>query len=270
MSIYHFVSPEKYIYILCHNGWTNWGTDPVSTSKWPSEPQFCERYSCRWRKLARNGHKTTILVGRWGRLPIDDEYAALLRRRLNLWYRGCNQEVPSLNSVWAVFKWFSFKPASGWDKVPLSAMVYGVLFLSSISTCVYVWHASVDILSGQLVAAQDPDFSINSLGVKKSYVNPSQLLSLGGVWRLSTLPAGHDVYVLPYAIKWCGLSIVNCFRRWILFFAIFWFSLRENHNKMNEHLLFWKHLCAYINVSWHWLARTSLQWAVFFLLFKST
>ena len=78
---------------------------------------------------------------------------------------------------------------------------------------VYVWHASVDILSGQLVAAQDPDFSINSLGVKKSYVNPSQLLSLGGVWRLSTLPAGHDVYVLPYAIKWCGLSIVNCFRR---------------------------------------------------------
>ena len=101
-------------------------------------------------------------------------------------------------------------------------------------------------------------------------MNPSQLLAVGGVWRLSTLPAGHDVYVLPYAIKWCGLSIVNCFRRWILFFAVFWFSLRENHNKMNEHLLFWKHLCAYINVSWHWLARTSLQWAVFyFLLFNS-
>ena len=102
-------------------------------------------------------------------------------------------------------------------------------------------------------------------------MNPSQLLSLGGVWRLSTLPAGHDVYVLPYAIKWCGLSIVNCFRRWILFFAIFWFSLRENHNKMNEHLLFWKHLCAYINVSWHWLARKYIiAMGGFFLLFKRT
>ena len=71
----------------------------------------------------------------------------------------------------------------------------------------------MDILSGQLVAAQDPNSSIKNLGVKQSHVNPSQLLSLGGVWRLSTLPAGHDVYVLPYAIKWCGLSIVNCFRR---------------------------------------------------------
>ena len=83
-------------------------------------------------------------------------------------------------------------------------------------TYVYGWHASMDIMSGQLVAAQDPDCSksiVGSWGVKKSHVNPSQLLSLGGVWRLSTLPAGHDVYVLPYAIKWCGLSIVNCFRR---------------------------------------------------------
>jgi hypothetical protein len=28
-------------------------------------------------KLARNGRKTAILAGGWGRLPIDDEYAAL-------------------------------------------------------------------------------------------------------------------------------------------------------------------------------------------------
>ena len=30
------------------------------------------------RKLTRNGRKTAILAGRWGRLPIDDEYAALI------------------------------------------------------------------------------------------------------------------------------------------------------------------------------------------------
>ena len=97
-------------------------------------------------------------------------------------------------------------------------MLHGVLlfmlFLSSICAHLFtIWHARADILNGQLVAAQEPDFSIKSLGVKQYHVNPSQLLSLGGVWRLSTLPAGHEVYVLPYAIKWCGLSIVNCFRR---------------------------------------------------------
>ena len=34
---------------LCHNFWTNWDLDPVSTSKWPSEHQFCERWkhSCQ-------------------------------------------------------------------------------------------------------------------------------------------------------------------------------------------------------------------------------
>ena len=85
-------------------------------------------------------------------------------------------------------------------------MLHGVLlfmlFLSSICAHLFtIWHARADILNGQLVAAQDPDFSIKSLGqgiitslgVKKSHVNPSQLLSLGGVWRLSTLPAGHEV-----------------------------------------------------------------------------
>jgi hypothetical protein len=31
------------IYVLCHNYYTNQNLDPLSTSKWPSEPQFCER-----------------------------------------------------------------------------------------------------------------------------------------------------------------------------------------------------------------------------------
>ena len=34
--------------------------DPLSTAKWLSELQFCERYSCSWQKMARNGHKTDI------------------------------------------------------------------------------------------------------------------------------------------------------------------------------------------------------------------
>ena len=29
-------------------------------------------------KLSRNGQKMAILAGGWGRLPIDDEYSALL------------------------------------------------------------------------------------------------------------------------------------------------------------------------------------------------
>ena len=43
--------------ILCHNFWTNWGSDMFSTSKWQSEPQFVEG-----GKLARNGQKTTMYI----------------------------------------------------------------------------------------------------------------------------------------------------------------------------------------------------------------
>ena len=36
--------------VLCHNFWTNWGTDTFSNSKWPFEPQLCEGYLCKWWK----------------------------------------------------------------------------------------------------------------------------------------------------------------------------------------------------------------------------
>ena len=39
------------ICVLCDNFWTNYDLDLFSTSKWPSELQFCERYLCRWRKI---------------------------------------------------------------------------------------------------------------------------------------------------------------------------------------------------------------------------
>ena len=40
--------------ILRHDFWTNWDLEPWSTSKWLSEPQFCERWTCKWQK---NGQK---------------------------------------------------------------------------------------------------------------------------------------------------------------------------------------------------------------------
>ena len=33
--------------VLCHNFWTNYDLDLFSTSKWPSDLQFCERGGCR-------------------------------------------------------------------------------------------------------------------------------------------------------------------------------------------------------------------------------
>ena len=41
-------------WVLCHNFYINWVLDLLSTSKWPSEPQFCERCLCSWWK---NGQK---------------------------------------------------------------------------------------------------------------------------------------------------------------------------------------------------------------------
>ncbi len=40
-----------FICVLCHNFWTNYDLDLFSTSKWPSEPCFCERYLCKRRKI---------------------------------------------------------------------------------------------------------------------------------------------------------------------------------------------------------------------------
>ena len=43
------------ICVLCHNFWSNQDVDLLSTSKWPSEPQFCERWTYIWQKRARYG-----------------------------------------------------------------------------------------------------------------------------------------------------------------------------------------------------------------------
>ena len=42
------------ICVLYRNFWTNHNLDQISTTKWPSEPQFCERWTYIWRKMARN------------------------------------------------------------------------------------------------------------------------------------------------------------------------------------------------------------------------
>ena len=43
-----------FCYIWVHEFWTNVDLDLLSTSKWPSEPQFCERWKYIWQK---NGQK---------------------------------------------------------------------------------------------------------------------------------------------------------------------------------------------------------------------
>ena len=42
------------ICVLCHNFWSNQNVDLLSTSKWLSESQFCERWAYIWQK---NGQK---------------------------------------------------------------------------------------------------------------------------------------------------------------------------------------------------------------------
>ena len=44
-------SRNRNICVLCHNFWPNYNLNLLSTSKWPSELQFCERYVCIWRKF---------------------------------------------------------------------------------------------------------------------------------------------------------------------------------------------------------------------------
>ena len=42
--MYVIGTANENIWILCHNFWNNQNLHPLSISKWPSEPQFCERY----------------------------------------------------------------------------------------------------------------------------------------------------------------------------------------------------------------------------------
>ena len=52
---------NRLIYVLCHNFWTNYDLDLLSTSKRQSESQFCKRYLENGKKLARNGKKGFLL-----------------------------------------------------------------------------------------------------------------------------------------------------------------------------------------------------------------
>ena len=38
------------ICVLCHKFWTNQDLDMLSISNWPSEPEFCERWTYIWQK----------------------------------------------------------------------------------------------------------------------------------------------------------------------------------------------------------------------------
>jgi len=51
------------ICVLCQNFWSNQNVDLLSTSKWPSEPQFCEIWTYIWQKMVRNGRTKAIYKG---------------------------------------------------------------------------------------------------------------------------------------------------------------------------------------------------------------
>ena len=51
------------ICIFCHNFYTNHNLDLFNTSKWPSESQFCERWTYIWQKLARGSLSKVIYKG---------------------------------------------------------------------------------------------------------------------------------------------------------------------------------------------------------------
>ena len=42
---------------LYRSFWSNWDLDTFSPSKWLLAPKFCERCSCSWQRMARNGVK---------------------------------------------------------------------------------------------------------------------------------------------------------------------------------------------------------------------
>ena len=49
--------------VLYWSFWSDWGLDMFSTSKWPSEPKFCERYYVVGKKMTRNGCKIAKVKG---------------------------------------------------------------------------------------------------------------------------------------------------------------------------------------------------------------
>ena len=92
--------------ILCHNCWTNWGTDPFSTSR-PSEPQFY----VDGEKLARKVPKWPFCwAGGRSRLPIEDEYASLLWRLFKrfLWMHPLKTGTLSNQNFAAFVNWNVF------------------------------------------------------------------------------------------------------------------------------------------------------------------
>ena len=53
---------EMEICILRHNFWTIWDLEPLSTSNWASEPQFCQKWT--FAKQLTNGRKL-LFVGQF-------------------------------------------------------------------------------------------------------------------------------------------------------------------------------------------------------------
>ena len=70
------------ICVFCHNFLTNQNLDQLSISKWPSEPQLCERWTYIWQKIAKNGRNIVIYLYLSFRIRL---YYATLNYEMNIW-----------------------------------------------------------------------------------------------------------------------------------------------------------------------------------------
>ena len=59
-SDFFYNNAKKRNWFLCSSFWCNYNLDVLEISKWPSEPNFCERSTCSLQKMARNCLKSVI------------------------------------------------------------------------------------------------------------------------------------------------------------------------------------------------------------------
>ena len=84
-------------YIWGHIFWPNQYLDPFSTSKWPLEPQFCERYTHIWQKMARTGRTKVIYKGRFICIQTLLAIQSFLKRP-----QFCKYDLAQIVKIWVL------------------------------------------------------------------------------------------------------------------------------------------------------------------------
>ena len=107
---------ELRILLSISNFWTNWGSDLCSTSKWPSEPKFCERCPYSWQKMAESdckiGHLSLCFVSKqsilWGILHFTSMVVQPPLPHYCIWIPPSLSVLLSLDAARKLFRGDSF------------------------------------------------------------------------------------------------------------------------------------------------------------------